>query len=297
MRLRIGIVILPQQRWAEGAARWRAAEEMGFDHAWTYDHLAWQDLADEPWFATMPTLTAAATVTSRIRLGTWVASPNFRHPVPFAKEVMTLDDISSGRVILGIGAGGDGWDAGVLGDPEPTPGVRVDRMAAFVAMLDELLTSGDTTAAYPPYRAVRARMYPGPVQQPRPPLVVAANGPRAIAAAVSLASRPGDGWATTGLGVPNGGDWWAGVRGIVERVDEACVRLGRDPGALDRYVNLDSAPTYSLSSVEAFRDAVGRARDLGFTDVVTHWPRAQTRYVGDERVLESVAGELDSLRA
>ena len=84
--MRVGVVVLPQQRWSQAAPIWAAVEQMGFDHAFTYDHLAWRDLADEPWFATVPTLTAAATVTSRVRLGTWVASPNFRHPVPFAKE-------------------------------------------------------------------------------------------------------------------------------------------------------------------------------------------------------------------
>jgi alkanesulfonate monooxygenase SsuD/methylene tetrahydromethanopterin reductase-like flavin-dependent oxidoreductase (luciferase family) len=67
----------------------------------------------------VPTLAAAAAVTERIRLGTMVASPNFRHPVPFAKDLMTLDEISGGRFILGIGAGagGDGFDASVLGEP------------------------------------------------------------------------------------------------------------------------------------------------------------------------------------
>jgi alkanesulfonate monooxygenase SsuD/methylene tetrahydromethanopterin reductase-like flavin-dependent oxidoreductase (luciferase family) len=296
MSLRIGIVILPQHRWAEAAVRWRAAEQMGFDHAWTYDHLAWQDLAEEPWFGTIPTLTAAATVTSRIRLGTWVASPNFRHPVPFAKDVMTLDDVSAGRVILGVGAGGDGWDAGVLGQAALTPGARVERLAAFVSMLDALLTSGETTVEHPPYAAVRARMHPGPVQSPRPPIVVAANGPRAVATAVRLTIRPGDGWATTGPGASQENEWWAGVRAIVDRMEEACERAGRDPSALDRYIDLDSAPTYSMSSLEAFRDAVGRARELQFTDLVAHWPRPRTRYVGDEQVLEAVAGELDALR-
>jgi alkanesulfonate monooxygenase SsuD/methylene tetrahydromethanopterin reductase-like flavin-dependent oxidoreductase (luciferase family) len=290
-------VVLPQLRWAEAAKRWRAVEDMGFDHAWTYDHLAWQDLADEPWFATIPTLTAAATVTARIRLGTWVASPNFRHPVPFAKDIMTLDDVSSGRVVLGVGAGGSGWDADVLGQPSLTPGGRVERLTAFVMMLDALLTSADTTVELPPYTAVRARMYPGSIQRPRPPFVIAANGPRAVSAAVALAHRPGDGWATTGVTATGQDAWWVGVREIVDRVDEACARAGRDPSSLDRYINLDSAPTYSLSSVEAFRDAVGRARELRFTDVVAHWPRARDRYVGDEAVLEAVAGELDALRA
>ena len=72
----IGVVILPQERWAVQRAQWVEAEQMGFDHAWTYDHLAWRSLADEPWFATVPLLAAAAAMTSRIRLGTWVASPN-----------------------------------------------------------------------------------------------------------------------------------------------------------------------------------------------------------------------------
>jgi alkanesulfonate monooxygenase SsuD/methylene tetrahydromethanopterin reductase-like flavin-dependent oxidoreductase (luciferase family) len=297
--MRIGIVVLPQQRWPEAAARWRAVEDMGFDHAWTYDHLAWKDLADEPWFATVPTLTAVATVTSRIRLGTWVASPNFRHPVLFAKELMTIDDISAGRLIVGVGAGGSGWDADVLGWANPTPGERLRRLGSFVTMLDTLLTERVTTASEPPYDAVQARMYPGPVQQPRPPLVVAANGPRAVQLAARVAARPGDGWATTGTTAPEDGQeaWWTGVRDASSRLDEALEAAGREPETLDRYLNLDSGADFSLASVEAFRDAVGRACELGFTDVVAHWPRASRRYVGDEAVLEAVAAELDQLRA
>src|SRR6478736_5578596 len=120
MSVNVGVVVLPQQRWTEAAARWRAVEQMGFAHAWTYDHLALQKLAGEPWFATVPTLTAAALVTERIGLGTWVASPNYRHPMPFAKELISLDDVSDGRFILNVGAGGSGWDAAVLRVQAPT---------------------------------------------------------------------------------------------------------------------------------------------------------------------------------
>jgi hypothetical protein len=90
--------------------------------------------------------------------------------------------------------------------------------------------------------------------------------------------------------------WWSGVREVVARVDDGLVAAGRDLGSLDRYLNLDSGAAYSLSSLEAFRDAVGRARELGFTDVIAHWPRATRHYVGDEAVLEAVAAELSSLR-
>jgi alkanesulfonate monooxygenase SsuD/methylene tetrahydromethanopterin reductase-like flavin-dependent oxidoreductase (luciferase family) len=85
--VRYGIVILADQRWEESARRWRLAEEYGFDHAWAYDHLGWRDPVDGPWLDAVPTLTAAATVTSRIALGIFVASPNFRHPVSFARQL------------------------------------------------------------------------------------------------------------------------------------------------------------------------------------------------------------------
>jgi alkanesulfonate monooxygenase SsuD/methylene tetrahydromethanopterin reductase-like flavin-dependent oxidoreductase (luciferase family) len=297
--MRIGVVVLPQLRWPEAAARWRAVEDMGFDHGWTYDHLSWQNLSDEPWFATVPTLTAAATVTARIRLGTFVASPNFRHPVPFAKELMTVDDISGGRLILGVGSGGDGWDADVLGQPRPTPGQRIERLEHFVTMLDALLTEPETSRTEGEYDAVLARMHPGPVQQPRPPFVIAANGPRAVRLAVRLAHRPGDGWVTTGVTPAEDGDeaWWAGLTETVARVDDALAAAGREPSTLDRYLSLDSGATYSLSSVETFRDAVGRAKQLGFTDVMVHWPRSSKRYVGKESVLEAVGADLATLRA
>src|SRR5262250_2979359 len=115
--MRFGLVILADQRWQQAARRWRLAEDYGFDHAWTYDHLGWRTLVDGPWFDAVPTLAAAATVTRRIPLGTLVASPNFRHPVSFARQLTALDDISGGRFLLGIGAGAGGtsFDAKVLG--------------------------------------------------------------------------------------------------------------------------------------------------------------------------------------
>ncbi|KQX67032.1 LLM class flavin-dependent oxidoreductase [Angustibacter sp. Root456] len=289
-KVRVGVVVLPQQRWSQAAARWRAVEAMGFDHAWTYDHLAWQSLADEPWFATVPTLTAAATVTERIELGTWVASPNYRHPVPFAKEVMSLDDVSGARFVLGVGAGGTGWDARVLGQDELTPRERVERLQEFVRLLDLLLTQSSTTWRGQWFEAVEARMVSGPIGPRRPPFVVAANGPRAMAVAATL----GDGWATTGATAAEAGQdaWWRGVGELSRRFDEALEAAGREGGAVRRYLNLDSGAVFSLSSAEVFADALGRAEELGFTDVVTHWPRAEGVYAGDEAVLEQVAGQL-----
>jgi alkanesulfonate monooxygenase SsuD/methylene tetrahydromethanopterin reductase-like flavin-dependent oxidoreductase (luciferase family) len=280
--MRVGVVILPDQPWAVARHRWRRAEEYGFAHGWTYDHLGWRDLVDGPWFDAIPTLTAAATVTTRLRLGTLVASPNFRHPAHFAREVTALDDISGGRLTLGIGAGGTGFDADVLGAPPLSPGQRTERFTEFVELLGALLRQERVTRRGRWYTAVDARSTPG---GPAIPFVVAANGPRTM----RLAARHGQGWVTTGTRAEDLDAWWRGVAELADRFDEALAAAGRDRTSVERYISLDAAPVYSLTSVEHFADAVGRAQALGFTEAVTHWPRAEGWYAGHEAVLDEVA--------
>lgn len=306
--LGIGIVVLPEQRWAQARRTWQRAEEYGFDHAWSYDHLAWRSLADGPWFATVPVLAAAAGVTTRIRLGTWVASPNFRHPVPFAKDVMGLDDVSGGRFVLGLGAGGEGFDAEVLGEA-PTRAERTRRFAEFVHLLDILLTAEVTEHVGEFYRAHGARMIPGTIARPRTPFVIAANGPRAMA----MAARYGQGWATygpsfepavaQGRGLAAAQEaWWDGLAAMVLRfqdVRSAEIEAGRLDAAAPPprlYLSIDGAPVFSLASAAVFVESVERAVALGFTDVVTHWPRPEGVYAGSESVLDEVADLLPRLR-
>ncbi len=291
--VRFGLIILPDQRWQQSARRWRLAEEYGFDHAWTYDHLGWRSLVDGPWFDAVPTLTAAATVTTRIRLGTLVASPNFRHPVSFARQLTALDDISDGRIVLGLGAGAGGasFDARVLGDPDLTPGQRVDRYGEFAELLDLLLRTDHVTWRGHYYRAVDARNLPGCTQRPRIPLILAADGPRSMA----LAARLGDGWVTTGGGssaTAGRSGWWRVVADSIVRFADALSVAGRDPVPVPKYLSLDASGDYALRSAAAFVDAAGRAAELGFTDVVTHWPRPAEPYAGDESVLEAVAADV-----
>lgn len=292
--MRYGIVILPQDSWPEARRKWMLAEELGFDHAWIYDHLSWRSLADEPWGATVPTLTAAATVTTRIKLGTFVTSPNFRHPVPFAKELATVDDIASGRLLLGIGSGGTGFDAFVLGQPEYTPRERHERFVEFVERLDALLrfegdgSDGGFSFSGDWFEAVSARMVGTPAQDPRLPFVLAANGPKGLA----LAAEYGQGWVTTGPEGVTGDEWWSRVKELSTRLDDALDLANRPPTSLDRYLSLDSGGTYSLSSPGAFDDLVGRAGELGFTDVISHWPRKNGIYAGSEDVLLDMASRL-----
>ena len=281
--MRIGVCILPDVSWPEFRRRVQLLEELGVDHVWTYDHLAWRDLRDGPWLTAVPLLAAAATVTSRIRLGTLVASPNFRHPVVFAKELVALDQISGGRVIAGVGAGAvSGWDTHMLGQEELTAGQRADRFREFVELLARLLRDGSASYDGTWYVADEARALPGPVQQPRLPLAIAAVGPTGM----RLAAEHGEAWVTTGnRKLPSPLDLPAATRLVaeqVQRLDDACTEAGRDPATLQRIVSTGGQLPSGLESAQSFADTVAGYAEAGVTDFVVHWPRPTAPYQGDE---------------
>ncbi|GAA1314218.1 LLM class flavin-dependent oxidoreductase [Streptomyces sanglieri] len=298
--MRLSTVILPIHRWSEGRKVWQRAEELGFHAAYTYDHLAWRTFRDGPWFGAVPTLTAAAAATDRIRLGTLVTSPNFRHPVTLAKDLITLDDVSEGRITLGIGAGGDGFDATTLrrSDDEPwTPRERADHFEEFVPLLDQLLREPSVTYEGTFYSANEARNIPGCVQRPRLPFAVAATGPRGM----RLAARYGQAWVTTGdpklygTGTPEQSA--EAIRGQVTRVSAACESIGRDAAELDKILLTGFTPGDPLQSLDAFVDFAGTHFALGITEIVIHDPIPDSDFAADEKVFERIATEaLDQLR-
>lgn len=273
----LSTVILPIYRWAEAASVWRRAEELGCHAAYTYDHLSWREpFRDGTWFGAVPTLTAAATVTGRLRLGTMVTSPNFRHPVTLAKDLMSIDDVSGGRLTVGIGSGTNGYDARVFGGEPWSARERADRFAEFVPLLDTLLSQPVTTESGGYYAAYEARMVPGCVQRPRVPLYVAATGPRGLA----VAARYGQGWITTA----------ADPADQLARLDAACAEAGRDPAELERVVLTGFGGT--PDSVAGFVDLAGRYAELGVTELVVHWPVPDSPFALDLGVFERTVTEL-----
>lgn len=273
--MRVGIVILPDEPWQTSAPRWMQAEELGFHHAWTYDHLVWSGLPNSPWVGAAPLLTAAATVTSTIKLGTLVSSPNVHHPYPFLRDIRGVDDVAGGRLLLGIGAGGN-LDAEILGESLPLK-ERVARFHEFTRLLHRLLLEDHITHRGTYFATVDARTLP---LTRSIPLVIAANGPKSL----RLAAELGNGWVTTGPpGLDTLEEWWDVIGQLSRWLDDAVAATGRD---IDRYLSLDASPQFSLESVEIFDDMVGRATQLGFTDVICHYPRAESPYAGDPAILD-----------
>ncbi|MFI9270138.1 LLM class flavin-dependent oxidoreductase [Kitasatospora sp. NPDC052896] len=289
--MRLSTVILPIHRWNEGQKIWQRAEDLGFHAAYTYDHLSWRSFRDAPWFGAVPTLTAAAAATESIRLGTLVTSPNFRHPVTLAKELITLDDVSGGRLTVGIGAGGTGYDATAMGQQAWSPKERANRFGEFLPLLDELLTEPSTTREGEYYEAVEARNIPGCVQRPRVPFYVAATGPRGL----RLAAEYGQGWVT--YGDPRGpadvpaDQAPAVVAGQLAKLRTACEQRGRDVAELEKVLLQGSTAERPLASLDAFVDWAGTYRELSITELVIHWPVPDSIFENDLAVFERIATE------
>jgi alkanesulfonate monooxygenase SsuD/methylene tetrahydromethanopterin reductase-like flavin-dependent oxidoreductase (luciferase family) len=270
--VRLGVLLMPTDPWAATVDTAQRHEALGYHHLWVYDHLSWQRYRDRPWHATHPWLAGLAARTECIRLGTMVSNLNLRHPYALAKDVMTLDHISHGRLTLGLGAAGTGFDATVFGQAELTPGERVDRLDEAARLVDGLLRGEVRNHHGSRYEVRGARMLPGCVQSPRVPIAIAAGGRRTLRLTADVA----DAWIT--LGSTSGADESASatertVRDQAAQLDEHCATLGRDPSDLDRVFLAGHSAGRPLESIEAFTDFVGRYRAIGITDIVFHHPR------------------------
>lgn len=293
--MRIGPLLLPSDPWPDTVAQVQHLEAAGFDTIWTYDHMTWRRYREKPWLSTMAWLSGVAASTTSVRLGTLVANPNIRHPLNMAKDIVSVDAISDGRLTLGIGTGGLGYDATVYGEDELTPGQRIDRLAEHLDLLDRLMTGEAVSHSGAFYELHEALVLPRPVQQPRIPLIVAAGQARGL----DLAAREGDGWITWGdttLGDLSAAGTDVIVADQMGRYREACERYGRRWHELRRVFLIGNTEARPLTSVEAFVDFTGRYGEMGFTDLAFHHPRDDDPVWNDDpSVVEGIAARLDEL--
>jgi probable F420-dependent oxidoreductase len=164
--------------WTDAARR---VESLGFSTLMLRDHLDHQ-------VAPIAAMTAPAVATETLRVGCLVLANDDRHPVVLAKELATIDHLSDGRLEIGLGAGWmapDYEQAGMTFDP---PGVRVSRLEESVTIVKALLAGGPVDVHGEHYRVTAHELYPPPVQEPRPPIMIAGGGPRML----RLAAREAD---------------------------------------------------------------------------------------------------------
>jgi alkanesulfonate monooxygenase SsuD/methylene tetrahydromethanopterin reductase-like flavin-dependent oxidoreductase (luciferase family) len=265
--------------------RWRQAERYGFDVLWNCDTVVEPDRPRHMMFDGPTTLAMMAAETSRIRIGTLVSCLYFRQPVPLAKAAMTLDHLSSGRMEVGLGVGDPSAGAAATGITW-SRAEQVARFAEFVELVDLLLRQEVTNYGGRYYQCDGAEVIPLPVQRPRPPITVAAHGPKML----RIAARFADSWSSWGgYELETEDDFYAATARRCGQFDELVVGFGRDPRTI-RHSIVCYPPLTPWKSAEYFTDMVGRYRDIGIDEFVLYWPGSwPNEPPGAQEVFEDVA--------
>ena len=280
--MRFGLISLP----SNGSEMLEAAtlsEQLGYDALYTADHLFAYFAPDRPFLDGWATLGAWVQRTTKIRLGALVANLSWRDPVQMARTVIALDQFSGGRIDLGVGAGR--FADQVMGGMYDMPGSeRVARLDEGLVVLDRLLRDDRTpfSGRFTTYQD--ARTTPGCVQRPRPPLIVAAHGPKAL----KVAALRGDVWSSYG-GVEDltVADLLTVTRERSAGLDAACESVGRDPASIGRSLllmpNNGVDPWGDPGALRAF---VENLREMRFDELVFGLPSPDRRSAFEHTSLE-----------
>jgi F420-dependent oxidoreductase-like protein len=207
----------------------KAAETAGFDLVTVMDHLYQIDgvgAQDEPMLEGWSVLAALARETTRVRLGTLVTGVTYRNPALLAKQATTLDTISGGRAILGLGAAWNEVEHEGYGFDFPPIGERMDRMEEALAIIKAMFTEDRPTFTGRHYRIERALNVPRPVQPGGPRIMVGGGGEqRTLRIAAKYADMTH--WFALGL---------EGLKHKTEVLERYCEEIGRDPSTIERTV-------------------------------------------------------------
>ena len=293
--LRFQVLILPNLSWNELLSRFKFVEELGFDLAGTGDHFVDWTNPPSPWFEAWTQLAAVARETARIRISTHVAQIPLRNPAMFARQALTVDHLSNGRLELSLGVGlttDPSYD--MMGIPNWSAKERVARFKEYVEIVDQLLSNEVTTYKGRFYEVNEAVMNPRPIQEPRPPLVIAAMGPIML----KHAARYADNWNSLSFA----GTFEAQLAETRDRItllDERCAAIGRDPATLRRsYLMFDASarPSGGLISYYqsdgVFVDMVQRLTDLGISEFGLYYPMRDEQLPMFEKIDKEVIPEL-----
>jgi len=266
------------------------ADRLGFESIWLYDHFhTVPEPTDEITFESFTTLSALAALTSRVRLGHVVICTSFRNPALTAKMISTMDAISDGRMLLGIGAGWkrDEWLAYGYGFPETKE--RLAILADHLPIIDAMLRGdrSDHATVEGKHASVRkARNVPKPIQQPRVPVMVGGNGPNVT---WRLAARYADELNVDGMSPRE-------VAEALPVIRSRCEEIGRDPATLAVSVHIwksDAAVTGAprVELLSAYRE-LGVSRVIALIEASTTGDEALEQFRDDAVAAGADLGEL-----
>ncbi len=243
-RLRFGVQTHPEHAAFNDILRiWQDADELGLDTAFVFDHfIPIQGDRSGPCFEGWTLLSALAAKTQRVRVGVLVTGNTYRYPAVLAKMAATVDHVSGGRLILGMGAGWFEPDHSAYGIPFYTAGRRARRLVESVQVIKMLFTQPKSTFNGKYYQLKDAPFAPKSVQMPHPPILIGGMGPKVIQ---PLVARHADIW---NFFVDSADP--ATAKRICAQFEALCTQVGRDPAAVEKSTNLRAPQLSGLSSKE-----------------------------------------------
>lgn len=261
--LRFGVLIAQHQRdWQFLLDGFKLAEAIGLDSAWVFDHfIPLYGSEDGPCMDGWTLLGGLAAHTSRIRVGILVTGNTYRNPALLAKQAVTVDTISSGRLNFGVGAGWFEREHEAYGFYWPPLKERVARFGEAMAVIDTLMREQRSNFEGKYYRLHDAPFSPKPAQHI--PIVVGASGPKML----KLVSQYADIWDTLG-----GETSPQQVREMAAQVEQNCLAVGRDPLTIRWQV---SAGGHNIENIDTFRQFVADYSAVGISDFVFDLPERE----------------------
>jgi len=230
----------------------KAAEGLGFNHVWVYDHfITYPEVRYYPVFECWSTLSAFASLTKKIRLGTIVTCNLYRYPTVLAKMASTLDVISNGRLEFGIGACWYEEDFRRFGIPFPSLRQRLKMLDEALRIIKSMWTDKETWFNGKYYKVEGAINYPKPLQKPHPPILIGGFGPKIMA---RIIARHAD--KCNFFGTPSEFKWKVNI------LDRHCRVIGRDSSEI---VKTLTTTVVIAESNEEFRKFLSQLKFMGIS--------------------------------
>jgi len=283
--IRFGVMTVQNLPWEKEVERWKLIESLGFDSVWLADHFTDPVNHAGHWFESWTLLASLAVVTEKIRIGTLVSSMPLRRPAVLARQALTIDHISNGRLELGLGTGASRDPVHkMLGIDDWVGLERVERFTDQIEVIDRLLRHDVSSYDGKFYKLNEATMNPQTIQKPRPPLVIAAMGKSML----KIAAKYADTWNSFGSE-----DWRTPAEKIlentrkqVELMDRYCDEIGRNPEKLRRSLLFYSRHGRTiLDSEENFRDVINQYKEIGMNEFIIYYPFFDSKQIENIKLI------------
>ncbi|MBA3336065.1 MAG: LLM class flavin-dependent oxidoreductase [Chloroflexia bacterium] len=272
--LHVGIVTGQHQlSWSQLITQWKLIEELGFDSAWLFDHFtALYGDPDGPCLEASTLLAALARETSRIKIGVLVYGNTHRHPAILAKEMTTLDHVSDGRLIFGIGTGWNEREHDAYGLPLPSPGERVAMLDEALTVIQALFTRRRTTFAGAHYQLHDAPFAPKPLQDPLP-ILVGGKRPKML----KVIARHAAIWDSGGTPDEH--------RARAADLARNCAAIGRDPAEIVHSISMGAD---RLEDADGFPELIRSYRAAGVSQFLFDLPLPGPGLATAERIARDI---------